>query len=194
MINRLVFLCLLLGLVDGARAQLHQPGQTAVEGSVGSLDGFRLPRQDNFGYFAGLAVSHYHSRYLYWKAGVHLNRKEYTYDIFHVPVQQWLATGEVYTRIFGRVSQALIINAGLGVAGGYESINADRRSVEGAVIANPSHWVVGPTVAFEAEYLLTGRVILLVRAKEHYLFRSSITPTRFNAGLGLKLILLSHDE
>ncbi|MFC5410724.1 conjugal transfer protein TraO [Larkinella bovis] len=182
------------GLVTASKAQLHQAGQTAFELSAGAVDGFRLPDQDNFGYFAGLAFSKYQTRYLYWKVGAHLNEKRYAYDAVRVPLQQWLGTAEVYTRILGRVSRSLIINAGIGAAGGYESINNDRRTVEGARITNRSTWIFGPTVAIEAEYLLTGNLVLLVRAKEHYLFRSSVTPTRFNAGIGIKIILPANDE
>ncbi|MFD1145352.1 conjugal transfer protein TraO [Larkinella insperata] len=177
-----------------AKAQLHQAGQTAFEVSAGAVDGFRLPNQDNFGYFAGAAFSKYQTRYFYWKTGVHLNQKNYAYDAATVPLQQWLGTAEAYTRVYGRVSRSLIINAGVGVAGGYESINGDKRTVEGARIANRSKWIFGPTVAIEAEYLLTGSLVLLVRAKEHYLFRSSVTPTRFNAGIGIKIILPANDE
>lgn len=185
---------LLFGLATASKAQLHQAGQTAFEVSVGAVDGFRLPSQDNFGYFAGMAFSKYQTRYFYWKAGAHLNQKNYAYDASTVPLRQWLGTAEVYTRILGRVSQSLIINAGIGGAGGYESINNDRRSVEGARIGNRSQWIVGPTAAIEAEYLLTGSLVLLVRAKQHYLFRSSVTPTRFNAGIGLKIILPAKDD
>ncbi|WP_138994206.1 conjugal transfer protein TraO [Larkinella sp. C7] len=194
MMKRWFFASLLLGNCIYAKAQLHQSGQTAVEVSVGALDGFRLPHQDNFGYFAGIAFSKYHTRYLYWKAGMQLNQKSYAYDAVRIPLQQWLGTAEIYTRILGRVSQSLIINAGIGAAGGYESINSDRRFVEGAAIGNRSKWVVGPTAAIEAEYLLTGNLILVARAKEHYLFRSSVTNTRFNAGIGIKIILPAKDD
>lgn len=194
MIKRFVFALLIVCLSAHAQAQLHQAGQTAVEASIGALDGFRLPQQDNFGYFAGVAFSKYHSRYLYWKAGMQLNQKSYAYDATRVPWQQWLGTAEIYTRILGRVSQSLIINAGIGVVGGYESVNRDRRSVEGALIGNRSKWVVGPTAAIEAEYLLTGNLILIARAKEHYLFRSSVANTRFNAGVGIKIILPFKDD
>ncbi|RCR67057.1 MULTISPECIES: conjugal transfer protein TraO [Larkinella] len=194
MIKRWIFALFMTGIGTGAYAQLHQTGQTAVEVSVGALDGFRLPKQDNFGYFTGIAFSKYHSRYLYWKAGIHMNQKSYAYDADRVPLQQWLGTAEIYTRILGRVSQSLIINAGIGAAGGYESVNSDRRSVEGAMIGNRSKWVVGPTAAIEAEYLLTGNLILIARVKEHYLFRSSVINTRFNAGVGIKIILPSKDD
>ena len=194
MIQRWIITSLLLGYCICAKAQLHQPGQTAVEVSAGALDGFRVPHQDNFGYFAGIAFSKYHTRYLYWKAGFQLNQKSYAYDATRVPLQQWLGTAEIYTRILGKVSQSLIINAGIGAAGGYESMNSDRRFVEGATIGNRSKWVVGPTVALEAEYLLTGNLILIARAKEYYLFRSSVIATRFNAGVGLKIILPAKDD
>ncbi|MFD1140800.1 conjugal transfer protein TraO [Larkinella insperata] len=185
---------LLLGFCISAKAQLHQAGQTAFEVSAGAVDGFRLPNQDNFGYFAGLAFSKYQTRYFYWKAGAHLNQKNYAYDASTVPLRQWLGTAEAYTRILGRVSRSLIINAGIGAAGGYESINNDKRTVEGARIGNRSKWIFGPTAGIEAEYLLTGNLVLLVRTKQHYLFRSSVTPTRFNAGVGIKIILPANDE
>jgi hypothetical protein len=194
MIRHWIATLLVVTTICTAKAQLHQPGQTAVEVSIGALDGFRLPHQDNFGYFAGLAFSKYHTRYLYWKASMQLNQKSYGYDAVRIPLQQWLGTAEIYTRILGRVSQSLIINAGIGAAGGYESINSDRRFVEGATIGNRSKWVVGPTAAIEAEYLLTGNLILIARAKEHYLFRSSVANTRFNAGVGIKIILPTKDD
>jgi len=176
-----------------AQAQLHQAGQSAVEFSVGALDGFKLPRQDNFGVFAGVAYSHYRSRYTYWKIGAHLNQKSYAYDAVRVPFSQWLGEAEGYTRLLGKVSRSLIINGGIGFAGGYETINQDRRVVEGATLLNNPKWVIGPSVGLEAEYLLTGRLVLLARVKEYYLFRSTVANTRFNAGVGIKFILPSLD-
>ncbi|GAA4459197.1 conjugal transfer protein TraO [Nibrella saemangeumensis] len=186
----------LLGLVSlPVSAQLHQAGQSAVELSGGFLDGFRKPAQDNFGYFAGIAYSQYRSRYTYWKAGAHLNAKQYAYDISRVPLHQYLGEGEIYTRIVGRVSRSVVVNAGLGVAGGYEQINGGQPSIDGARIINRSSWVAGPTVALEGEFLANDRLILLARAKEYYLFRSNVVRTRFNLGIGVKFILpTSTDE
>lgn len=167
-------------------AQLHQAGQSAFEASAGTLDGFRLPHQDNFGYFLSASYSKYRSRYLYWKIGAQLNQKSYAYDVHRVPFSQWLGKAEIYTRVLGQISRSWVVNAGVGVAGGYESIP---RTVEGARIMNGSNWVVGPTVSLEGEYLLNGRTILVLRVQEFYLFRSSVTRTRFNLGVGVKFTL-----
>ncbi|GAA4464865.1 conjugal transfer protein TraO [Nibrella saemangeumensis] len=188
-------LLILLSVSRPVSAQLHQAGQSAFEVSVGALDGFRLPGQDNFGYFAGVSYSRYRSRYTYWKAGAHLNAKRYAYDVSRVPLNQYLGELEMYTRVFGRVSRGFVLNAGLGAAGGYEQINEDRPQIQDAIIHNRSNWVAGPTLALEGEYLVSGRLILLARAKEYYLFRSNVVRTRFNLGIGIKFILpTSSDE
>ena len=186
------FIILLLSL--SARAQIHQEGQASVELSAGLLDGFKLPGQDNFGYFAGLSYSKYRTRYAYWKGAVHLNQKYYAYDRSLVPVSQWLGEATYFTRVMGLVGKSWVLNVGGGVAGGYESINQDRRTVEGANLMNRSNWIVGPTLAIEWEFILSGRTILVAKAQEYYLFRSSITPTRFNAGVGVKFILTSDSD
>lgn len=191
-------LCLLLLLTAFQTrmvlAQIHQPGQAAVELSAGTVDGFKLPGQDNSGYFAGLSYSQYRTRYTYWKGSVHLNQKFYAYDQKLVPVSQWLGEATYFTRVMGLVGRSWVLNVGGGVAGGYESINQDRRTVEGATVLNRSNWVVGTTLGIEGEYILSGRTILLARAQEYYLFRSSITPTRFNLGVGIKFILSSDSD
>ena len=170
-------------------AQIHQEGQTTLELSAGLVDGFKLPGQDNFGVFAGLSYSRYRSLNTYWKGTVHLNQKFYAYDKTLVPVSQWLGEATYFTRVMGLINRSWLINVGGGVAGGYESINQDRGEVQGASLMNRSNWIVGPTLAIEGEYILTGRTILIVRAQEYYLFRSNITPTRFNLGVGVKFIL-----
>ncbi len=183
-------LCLAL-VLSPSHAQIHQEGQAAVELSAGLVDGFKLPDQDNFGFFTGLAYSKYRTRYSYWKGAVHLNQKYYAYDKKLVPVSQWLGEATYFTRVMGLVGRSWVLNVGGGVAGGYESINQDRRTVEGAFIANPSKWVVGPTLGIEWEFIVSSRTILVARAQEYYLFRSSIIPTRFNAGVAVKFILES---
>ena len=183
-----------LSLASTAQAQLHQAGQSALEVSVGVVDGFRLPRQDQAGYFAGVAYSKYRSRYSYWKIGAQLSQKSYAYDAARVPLSQWIGQADYFTRVLGRVSRSYVINVGIGVAGGYESINEDQRVFEGAQLINRSNWIVGPAASIEAEYLASGRVILLARVKEHYFFRSSVARTRFTAGIGLKIVIPSNQE
>ena len=192
--NLIVAPLIILLLSLSARAQIHQGGQASVELSAGLLDGFKLPGQDNFGYFAGLSYSKYRTRYAYWKGAVHLNQKYYAYDKALVPVSQWLGEATYFTRVMGLVGKSWVLNVGGGVAGGYESINQDRRTVEGANLMNRSSWIVGPTVGIEWEFILSGRTILVAKAQEYYLFRSSITPTRFNAGVGVKFILTSDSD
>lgn len=179
----------LLCLTWPALAQIHQAGQTTIELSTGIADGFKLPGQDNFGLFAGLSYGRYKTLNSYWKGTVHLNQKFYAYDKTLVPVSQWLVEGTYFTRVMGLINRSWVINVGGGVAGGYESINQDRGEVQGACLMNRSEWIVGPTLAIEGEYILTGRTILIVRAQEYYLFRSNIIPTRFNLGVGIKFIL-----
>jgi hypothetical protein len=178
-----------LVLATPGMAQVHQAGQKAIELSAGALDGFKWPGQDNFGFFAGLSVSAYRTRYAYWKGTIHLNQKYYAYDQARVPVAQWLGEATYFTRVLGTVGQGLVLNVGGGAAGGYESVNEDRTTIEGATLHNPSRWVVGPTLALEVEYILSGQLMLVGRVQEYYLFRSSITPTRFNAGVGIKFTL-----
>lgn len=186
----LLILPLIIGLYSApAAAQIHQAGQTTLEFSGGLVDGFKLPGRDNFGTFGGLAYSKYKSINTYWKAGVHLNQKFYAYDKTFVPVSQWLVEGTYFTRVMGLINRSWVVNAGAGVAGGYESINQDGSDIKGATIMNRSEWVVGPTLAIEGEYILTGRTILIARVQEYYLFRSNIIPTRFNVGVGVKFIL-----
>ncbi|MBD2703383.1 conjugal transfer protein TraO [Spirosoma sp. BT702] len=191
--TRLIGLCLasLLYSLPTASAQIHQGGQSAVELSAGTLDGFRLPGKDNFGYFVSVSYSRYRSRYIYWKGGLHLNQKFYTYDQRLIPVSQWLGEATYFARVIGMVGRSWVLNIGGGIAGGYESINQDQQLVEGATLLNPSKWLLGPTIALEGEYILSGRTILIARIQEYYLFRSSIIPTRFNLGLGIKFILPS---
>ncbi len=179
----------LLCLATVARAQIHQAGQTTVELSAGLLDGFKLPGRDNFGVFGSLSYGRYKSLNTYWKGTVHLNQKFYAYDKTLVPVSQWLIEGTYFTRAMGLINRSWVINVGGGIAGGYESINQDRGEVQGATLMNRSEWIVGPTLAIEGEYILSGRAILILRAQEYYLFRSNITPTRFNLGGGIKFIL-----
>ena len=171
------------------QAQIHQAGQSSVELSAGLVDGIKLPGKDNFGFFTGFAFSRYRTRYSYWKAGVHLNQKYYAYDKTMVPVSQWLGEATLFTRAIGLIGNSWVLNIGGGVAGGYESVNQDRGSIEGAMLMNQSNWIVGPTVAVEWEYILSSRTMLVARLQEYYLFRSSITPTRFNVGLGVKFTL-----
>ena len=193
--NQLVFILILASLfARPAAAQIHQAGQTTLELSGGLVDGFKLPGRDNFGTFGGLAYSKYKSINTYWKAGVHLNQKFYAYDKTFVPVSQWLVEGTYFTRVMGLINRSWVVNAGAGIAGGYESINQDGSDIRGATIMNRSEWVVGPTLAIEGEYILTGRTILIARVQEYYLFRSNIIPTRFNLGVGVKFILDTDSE
>jgi hypothetical protein len=184
----------LLCLAGVASAQIHQDGQSSIELSAGLLDGVKLPGQDNFGYSAGLSYSRYRSRYTYWKGTMHVNQKFYAYDQQLVPASQWLGGASYFTRAMGLVGRSWVLNVGGGVAGGYESVNQDRSTVEGATVMNSSNWIIGPMLAIEGEYILSGHAILIARAQEYYLFRSSITPTRFNIGVGIKFILPSDSD
>lgn len=170
-------------------AQIHQAGQASVEASTGLVDGVKLPGSDNFGFFTALSYSRYRTRYTYWKAGVHLNQKYYAYDRALVPVSQWLGEVTAFSRAFGVVGNSWLLNMGGGAAGGYESINQNRQAIEGATLMNQSNWIVGPTIAVELEYILSARTMLVARIQEYYLFRSSVTPTRFTIGVGLKFTL-----
>lgn len=195
--SQITRLGLLLGMFLGwqsATAQIHQDGQSSIELSAGLVDGLKLPGQDNFGEFVSLSYSRYRSRYSYWKGTVHLNQKFYAYDQKLVPVSQWLGEATYFTRVMGLVGRSWVLNVGGGIAGGYESINQDRGTIEGATIINRSNWIVGPTLALEGEYIVSGHIILIARAQEYYLFRSSITPTRFNFGVGIKFILPSDSD
>lgn len=194
--KKLIFFLFLLTAFQTrlAVAQIHQEEQASVELSAGLLDGFKRPGQDNFGYFTSLAYSKYRTRYAYWKGAVHLNQKYYAYDKTMVPLSQWLGEATYFTRVMGLVGKSWVLNVGGGVAGGYESVNQDRRSVEGASLMNRSNWIVGPTLGIEWEFILSGRTILVAKAQEYYLFRSSITPTRFNAGVGIKFILTNDSD
>lgn len=187
--TKLVCSLLLLTLTYSVNAQIHQAGQTTIELSGGLLDGFKLPGQDNFGTFGSLSYGRYRTLNSYWKGTVHLNQKFYAYDRKFVPVSQWLGEATYFTRVMGLINRSWVINVGGGVAGGYESINQDRWEIQGATIMNRSEGVVGPTLAIEGEYILTGRTILIARVQEYYLFRSNIIPTRFNLGIGVKFIL-----
>ena len=192
--NFIIAPLIILLLSLSAKAQIHQEGQTAIEVSTGLVDGFKLPGRDNFGFFTGLSYSKYRTRYSYWKGSVHLNQKYYAYDMTSVPVSQRLGEATYFTRVMGLVGNSWVLNVGGGVAGGYESVNQDQGSIEGATIMNRSNWIVGPTLAIEWEYILSGRAVLVARAQEYYLFRSSITPTRFNLGIGIKFTLPSDTD
>lgn len=176
------------------QAQIHQAGQSSVELSAGLVDGVKLPGKDNFGFFTAVAYSRYRTRYSYWKAGIHLNQKYYAYDKSLVPVSQWLGEATLFTRAIGLVGNSWVLNVGGGVAGGYESINQGRQAIEGATLINQSNWIVGLTAAVEWEYILSSRTMLVARIQEYYLFRSSVTPTRFNVGFGLKFTLPTNTE
>ncbi|GAB3788638.1 hypothetical protein GCM10028818_55590 [Spirosoma horti] len=189
-----LWLMSLLCLAKTSSAQIHQAGQSTIELSAGLVDGFKLPGQDNFGVFGGLSYSKYKSLNSYWKGTVHLNQKFYAYDKAFVPVSQWLGETTYFTKVMGLINRSWVLNVGGGVAGGYESINQDRDEVQGASLMNRSEWVVGPTLAIEGEYILSGRTILVLRAQEYYLFRSNIIPTRFNLGVGIKFILDTDSE
>ena len=185
---------ILVGCAQPLMAQIHQEGQSSVELSAGLVDGFKLPGRDNFGFYTSLSYSRYKTRYSYWKGSVHLNQKYYAYDQALVPVSQWLGEATYFTRVMGLVGRSWVLNVGGGIAGGYESVNQDRNMVEGAMVINRSNWVAGPTLALEGEYILSGRSILVARLQEYYLFRSSVTPTRFNVGIGIKFILQTDTE
>lgn len=191
---RKLFIIALLCATLPAIAQRHVPGTTGLELDAGFLDRFKTKNVDNAGYFGSLYLSNYNENGSYWKYGYTQTIRYFTPVSTHtlVNVQQYVGDLTYFKPVLSNRGSDFYLNLGAGGTLGYERINDGNNLVEpGAVIQQQSRTIYGGLVGADLEFYLSDHFVILAKAAERWYPTSDITHFNFNAGIGLKFIIIT---
>lgn len=190
-----LFIIALLCAALPAIAQRHEPGTTGLELDAGFLDHFKTKNVDNAGYFGSLYLSNYTENGNYWKYGYTQTIRYFTPVSTHtlVNVQQYVGDLSYFKPVLSNRGSDFYINIGAGGSLGYERVNEGNAFVEpGAFLVQKSKTIFGGFVGTDLEFYLSDHFILLAKAAERWYPTSTVTHFNFNAGIGIKFIIITH--
>lgn len=175
-------------------AQRHIPGTMGLEIDAGFLDRFKLKKEDKAGYFASIALSKFTPAGNYWKYGYTQTLRYYrpVPELKLVNVQQYTGDLAYYGDILSNRGSDIYVNLGAGASIGYERINNGVNSVApGVVLTQDSRFIYGPFIGLDTEFYLSDKFVLLARAAQRWYPKSDVSQWNFNAGVGIKFIIVT---
>jgi hypothetical protein len=163
-------------------AQRYLPGMKGLQMSGGIIE--------HDGYFIHGGYSKYTKSQNRTLFDLEYLQRNYEYENDKIPVIQFTGEAGYYFRFFNDNSQSFFLAFGIHIGTGYETVNLNKkRLLTGAEITNQDRWIYGGAVAFEAEYYLDDKYVLLLLAKERVYGGSTISTFHTQIGLGIKFIL-----
>lgn len=190
-----LFIIALLGATLPVFAQRHVPGLSGLELDAGFIDQFKAKKTDNSGYFGSVYLSKYTPNGGYWKYGYNQTIRYYTPVSTHsfVNVKQYVGDLSFFKPVLTNSGSDFYLNLGAGGSAGYESVNDGVKLVEpGAVLVQQSRVIYGGFVGTDLEFYLSDHFILLAKAAERWYPSSTVSKFNFNAGIGVKFIIITH--
>lgn len=186
----IVCIILCFALTGQVQAQRYLPGQRGIQVTGGFADRFILQKADGQAFYSGLAVSTYNKKGNRWVFGGEYFQKRYAYKDVLIPVSQITAEGGFYYKFLSDPSKTCFFSVGGSALAGYETQNWGKKLLsDGATITGKDSFIYGAALTLEMETFITDRLIFLVNARERMLFGSSVNRFRFQAGIGLKIII-----
>lgn len=181
---------LCLALFGQAHAQRYLPGMKGIQMTAGTVDGFKLSRQDGQAFCFSAAMSTYTKSGNRWVFGAEYLQKNYQYTDDYLPVSQFTGEAGHYFKFLSDKSKTLFLSLGASLMGGYETINWGKELLkDGATIQNREHFLYGGAVTLEAETYLTDRIVLLANVRQRMVAGSSINKFHTQISVGFKVII-----
>lgn len=191
--KKLLFVALICAALPSF-AQRHIPGTSGLEISAGFLDRFKFEKADKVGYFGSIALSKFNQRGNYWKYGYTQTLRYYRPDpnLKLVNVQQYVGDLSYFGELLSNRGSDVYVNIGGGASVGYEQINNGVRTVApGISLTQDNKFLYGALIGLDTEFYLTDRFVLLARASQRWYPSSEVSKFNFNAGIGVKFILIT---
>ena len=178
-----IALILFIGYID---AQRYLTGQHGIQVTTGTVNGMNLKKA----FYGGLSVATYTQNDSRWVVGAEFLQKQLDYGEIKIPVAQFTAEGGYYYSFLSDPSKTFLLSIGASGLAGYETSNWGNKILfDGATLLNRDAFLYGGTLSLELETFITDRIILLVNAREHAVWGSSIGKFSTQFGSGLKIIL-----
>jgi len=167
-------------------AQRYLPGQEGIQVTLGTVNGINLKKA----FYGGASVSTYTQNDSRWVIGTEFLLKQLDYTQVQIPVAQFTAEGGYYYSFLSDPSKTLLLSIGASGLAGYETSNWGNKILfDGATLLNRNAFLYGGALTLELETFITDRMILLVNAREHAVWGSSIGKFSTQFGSGLKIII-----
>jgi len=183
-------LALCLALCGQAQAQRYLPGMKGIQATAGAVDGFKLSRQHGQAFVFGAAMATYTKNGNRWVFGAEYLQKNHRYEEMYIPVSQFTGEAGHYFKFLSDNSKTFFLSLGASLMGGYETINWGKEILpDGATLTGKDNFLYGGAVTLEAETYLTGRLVLLVGARQRYLPSSAVSDFHFQLSVGVKIII-----
>lgn len=187
---RILITILCFSLFGQVQAQRYLPGMRGIQVTAGTVDGFKLSKQDGQAFCFTAAMTTYTANGNRWVLGAEYLQKNYQYGEIYIPVSQF--TGEVghYFKFLSDKSKIFFLSLGPSLLAGYETINWGKELLkDGTTIQNKDKFLYGGAITLEAETYLTDKLVLIVGARERFLPSSSVSDFHFQMNIGMKFII-----
>ena len=172
--------------VGYANAQRYLPGQEGLQVTLGIANGINPQRA----FYGGVSVATYTQNDSRWVVGAEFLQKQLDYGKIKIPVAQFTAEGGYYYSFLSDPSKTLLLSIGASGLAGYETSNWGNKILfDGATLLNRDAFLYGGALTLELETFITDRIILLVNAREHAVWGSSIGKFSTQLGAGIKIII-----
>jgi hypothetical protein len=179
-----------LALCGQAHAQRYLPGMKGIQVTAGTVDGFRLGRQDGQAFCFGAAMAAYTKNGNRWVFGAEYLQKNHRYGNMYIPVSQFTGEAGHYFRFLSDKSKTVFLSLGASILGGYETVNWGKKLLDdGTTIQNKDSFLYGGAITLELETYLTDRMVLIVGARERFLPSSAVSGFHFQLNAGIKFII-----
>jgi len=167
-------------------AQRYLPGQQGIQLNAGTVNGMNLKKA----FYSGVSVATYTQNDSRWVVGAEFLQKQLDYGEIKIPMAQFIGEGGYYYSFLSDPSKTLLLSIGASGLAGYETSNwGNKMLFDGATLLNQDAFLFGGALTLELETFITDRIILLVNAREHAVWGSSIGIFSTQLGAGLKIII-----
>lgn len=187
---RILTIIMCLALFGQAYAQRYLPGMKGIQVTAGTVDGFKLSRQDGQAFSLGVALATYTKSGNRWVFGAEYLQKNHRYGNTYIPVSQFTGEAGYYFKFLSDNSKTFFLSLGVSLLGGYETVNWGKELLkDGTTIQNEDNFLYGGALTLESETYLTDRLVLIIGARERFLPSSSVSDFHFQLNVGIKFII-----
>lgn len=181
-----LIICLLLGMVMPAGAQIHNRSQIFFEVGGGLMDGVQIGQKDNAGRWLKVGFGKYGKKEGVWQVAALVQEKYFDVDnVGLVPVNQYSFDASFTPKFIRSPDKKFYLSPTVGALLGYQVTNdkllfpeSDKRL---------SKWLVGFPLGITGEINLSQTVALVGYSRGIVLPSSNIQQFHFQYGLALRL-------
>lgn len=165
-----------------ARGQRYLPRMGGVAVTAGITE--------KLGFYVDAGYSIYTRRKHHWNFGLNYFQNRDPYNSWELPLSELTVQGGYYLRLLQDRRRTFYVSVGVEGVIGHEWVNWGRYALpDGGRVQDRNRFVFGGALGLEAEYYLSDRYVLLLRAREKCLGNSDVGVWHTEAGLGLKIML-----